>query len=150
MTFKYHRIVELEMTLKGHLAQLSCNEQEHPELNQGARSPSTLSLDVSRDRAIHCLSGHPVPVLRYPQCNKLLPYIQSVYLEGRCTTGKDSEGADGQRCHGVCWWEGKARESSTFLLASKEECWNVYRLFCHWPSLPGFVPVSFFSQNVLW
>ena len=50
------------MTLKGHLAQLSCNEQEHPELNQGARSPSTLSLDVSRDRAIHCLSGHPVPV----------------------------------------------------------------------------------------
>ena len=32
-------LFELEGTLKGHLVQLPCNEQEHLQLDQGAQSP---------------------------------------------------------------------------------------------------------------
>ena len=48
-----HRIIEsfeLEGTLKGHPVQLPCNEQGYPQLNQGAQSPSSLTLAVSRGR----------------------------------------------------------------------------------------------------
>ena len=39
---------ELEGTFKGHPVQLPCNEQGHAQLDQGAQSPSSLTLDVSR------------------------------------------------------------------------------------------------------
>jgi len=40
---------ELEETLKGHQVQLTCNEQEHLQLDQGAQSPSSLILNVYND-----------------------------------------------------------------------------------------------------
>ena len=49
-----HRIIELfemEGTLKGHLVQLPCNEQEHLQQIRLLRGPSSLTLSVSRDRA---------------------------------------------------------------------------------------------------
>ena len=46
----YHWIFELERTFKGHLVQLSCNEQEHLQLNQVLRARSSLTLNVSRER----------------------------------------------------------------------------------------------------
>ena len=39
---------ELEGSLKGHLVPFSCNEQEHPQLHQVLRAPSSLTLGVSR------------------------------------------------------------------------------------------------------
>ena len=42
---------ELEETLKGHLAQLPCNEQRHLQLHQGLRAPSSLTFSISRDEA---------------------------------------------------------------------------------------------------
>ena len=47
-----HRIVEwfeLEGTLEGHIVHLPCNE--HLQVDHCAQSPSSLTLDVSRDRA---------------------------------------------------------------------------------------------------
>ena len=41
----------LEGTLKGHLVQLSCNEQGHPQLHQVLRALSSLTSGVSRDGA---------------------------------------------------------------------------------------------------
>lgn len=49
-----HRIItlfELERTLKGLLVQLPCYEQGHLQVDQGAQSPSSLILDVSRNGA---------------------------------------------------------------------------------------------------
>ena len=40
-----------ERPFKGHLVQLPCNEQGHLQLHQVAQSPSSLSLNVYRDRA---------------------------------------------------------------------------------------------------
>ena len=42
---------ESEGSLKSHLVQLSYNEQGHLQLDQGAQSPSSLTLGVSRDGA---------------------------------------------------------------------------------------------------
>lgn len=43
--------------------------------------------------------------------------------------------------------KGRHRNPAPFFLAPKEDCCDVYRLFCHWPSLPDFVPISFFSSE---
>ena len=48
---KFYRITELEGALKGHLVQLSCNEQGHPQLHQVLRAPSSPTLGVSEDGA---------------------------------------------------------------------------------------------------
>jgi len=42
---------ELEGTHQGHLARLPCNEQGHLQPEQGAQSPSSLTLSVCRDGA---------------------------------------------------------------------------------------------------
>jgi len=44
-------LFELEATLKGHLVQLPCSEQGHPQVDQVAQSPSILTLRVSREGA---------------------------------------------------------------------------------------------------
>ena len=46
---------ELEGTFEGRLVQPPCNEQGHPQLHQGAQSPSSLTLNFSR-------GGDPLPV----------------------------------------------------------------------------------------
>ena len=43
--------LELKGTLKGHLVQPPCNEQGRAQLHQVLRTPSSLTLDVSRNRA---------------------------------------------------------------------------------------------------
>ena len=50
-------LFELEGTLKGHLAQLPCSEQGHPQLHHVLRAPSNLTLGVSKCGASN-LSGH--------------------------------------------------------------------------------------------
>ena len=55
-----HRVVEsfqLEGTLRGRLAQLPCNEQGHPQLDQGAQSPVWPDLECLQGWGIHHLSG---------------------------------------------------------------------------------------------
>ena len=50
---------DLERTIKSHPVQLPCNEQGYPQLNQGAQSPSSLTLAVSRGRVTSPLpAGH--------------------------------------------------------------------------------------------
>ena len=48
--FRITESFKLEETLKGHLAQLPCNEQGHLQLHQVLRAPSSLSLDVPKNR----------------------------------------------------------------------------------------------------
>jgi len=43
--------LELEVTLKGHLVQLLCNEKGHLKLHQVLRAWSSLTLSVCRNRA---------------------------------------------------------------------------------------------------
>jgi len=72
-----HRIVEsfeLERTLRGHLVELSCNEQGHPQLNQAAQSPSSLTSHVSKDGASTTSPGNLCQCLT---THKLFSYIQS-------------------------------------------------------------------------
>ena len=67
---------ELEGTFKGHLVQIPCNEQGHPQLHQVHRAPFILTW---------CLQGWgiyhiPMQLIPWPQhCyhRKLSPYIQS-------------------------------------------------------------------------
>jgi len=49
--FRIIKWFELEGTLKGHLVQLPWNEWGHLQLDQVSLSPSSLTLNVSRDRA---------------------------------------------------------------------------------------------------
>jgi len=56
---------ESEGILKGHLAQLPCSEQEHPQLNQGVRSLVHSGLESVYGQGIHHIYEQPVPV---PHC----------------------------------------------------------------------------------
>ena len=67
-------LFELEGTYKGHLVQLSCNEQGHLQLHQVTQSPVQSDLGCLQGWVIYHLYGQPVPVL---YCKKFLPYIQS-------------------------------------------------------------------------
>ena len=73
---KYKQTLELEGTFKGHLVQLSCNEQEHPQLDQIAQSLVQPNLEWLQGESIHHSFGQLVPVSHHPNCKKL-PYIQS-------------------------------------------------------------------------
>ena len=42
-------MVELREIFKGHLVQLPCNEQGHPQLYEVLKAPTSLTLNVSRD-----------------------------------------------------------------------------------------------------
>ena len=57
---------ELEGTLNGLLVQLLCNEQGHARLDQGTQSPSSLTLDVSRDGAAITSLGNLFQCLTIP------------------------------------------------------------------------------------
>jgi len=46
-------IVLEEGTLKGHLVQLPCREQEHLQLDQGAQSPVQPDLECLQGQSIH-------------------------------------------------------------------------------------------------
>ena len=77
---KDHRIkesFELEGTLKGHLVQHPCSQQEHLQLDQDAQSPSQPDLECLQGQGIRHISGQPVPVPHHPYSKILLLYIQS-------------------------------------------------------------------------
>ena len=79
-SFEYHRIIEwfeLEGTLKGHLVQLPCNEQEHLKLHQGAQNPIQPDPEFLQGWGTHHLRGQPVPAPHHPYCKKNLGEGQS-------------------------------------------------------------------------
>jgi len=86
----FHRIIELlelERTLKGHLAQLPCNKQRHLQLHQVLRAPSSLTLSAYKDGGcIHHLSGQPVPVPHHPHSEEkqLSALFQLCYYSTGC------------------------------------------------------------------
>jgi len=51
--------LELEGTFKGHLVQLPCSEQEHPQLDQVAQSLVQPGLECLQGWGIHYISHHP-------------------------------------------------------------------------------------------
>ena len=64
-----YRIIEsfeLEGNLTGHLAQLSCTEEEHLQLDQVAQSPVQPDLECLQGCSICHLSGQPVSVPHHP------------------------------------------------------------------------------------
>ena len=69
--------LELERTFKGHLVQLLCSEQGHPQLDQGAQSPVQSDLECLQRQCIHHISGQAVSVLHHSYHKKLFHYIQS-------------------------------------------------------------------------
>ena len=68
---------QLEETLKDHLVQLPYNEQGHLQLDQGAQRPIQSDLECLQEWGFYHISGQLVPLPQYPNCKKLLPYIQS-------------------------------------------------------------------------
>ena len=74
-----HRIIELlelEETFKGHLVQLPCNEQGHPQLDQVAQGLIQPPPESLQGQGIHYLAGQPVPVSHHPHCRRLFLYVQ--------------------------------------------------------------------------
>ena len=54
--------LELEGTFKDHVVQLTCNEQEHAQLDQVAHGLIQPCLASFQGQDINCFSGQPVPV----------------------------------------------------------------------------------------
>ena len=100
-----HRIItlfELERTLKGLLVQLPCYEQGHLQVDQGAQSPSTLTLDVSWDGDppplwATCASASPLLPKKLFFCLVRCLKSQSKMHIGRCYSraGKGQSAAGG-------------------------------------------------------
>ena len=68
--------LELKGTLRGHLVQLPCDEQEYPQLDQTSHSLIKAHLESLQRWSIHYTSGPPVAVPHYPpHCKRLFPYI---------------------------------------------------------------------------
>ena len=66
---KDHRItepLELEETSEGHIVQLPCNEQGHPQLDQVAQGLLQPHLGSLWGQGIHHINGQPVPVPDHP------------------------------------------------------------------------------------
>ena len=63
---------ELEGTLKGHVVQVPCNEQGHPQLHQVLRAPSSLTLGICRDRESTTSLGNLCQYLTTLTVNNLL------------------------------------------------------------------------------
>ena len=72
-------LFELEGTFKGHLVQLPCTEQGHPELDLVLQAPSSLILSVYRDGASTTSLGNLFHCFTTLIINKF-PYIQSQSL----------------------------------------------------------------------
>ena len=76
--FALHRITEcsgLEGTSVGHLVQPSLPKQGH--LQQAAQDCVQVGLEHLQRRRLHNLLGQPVPVLRHPQREEVLPHVQT-------------------------------------------------------------------------
>ena len=59
----------------GSSSPISLPKQGH--LEQAAQDPVQAGLEYLQRRRIHNLSGKPVPVLRYPQSEEVLPHVQT-------------------------------------------------------------------------
>jgi len=76
-TYLDHRITEwsgLERTSVGYLVQSPPPKQGH--LQQAAQDLVQLGLEYLRRKRLHNLPGQPVPVLRLPQREEILPHVQ--------------------------------------------------------------------------
>ena len=62
MVFGIVESLELEWTLKSHLAQLSCSEHKHLQLDQVAQSLIQPCLESLQGWGINRISGQPVPM----------------------------------------------------------------------------------------
>jgi len=67
--------LELKGTSEGHLVQLPCNEQGHPQLDQLTEGLIQPRLESLQGQGINHVSGQPVPVPHHPHCKKLFPYM---------------------------------------------------------------------------
>ena len=67
--------LELEGTFKGHLVQLPCNEQRHPQLDQVAQGLIQPHLESLQGQGTNHVSRQPFPMCHYLHCKRLLPYI---------------------------------------------------------------------------
>jgi len=67
--------LELEGTFKGHLAQLLCIKQGHPQLDQFAQGLIQPCLESLQEWGINLMPGQLVPVPHHPHCKRLFPYI---------------------------------------------------------------------------
>ena len=66
-------LLELEGTFKGHLVQLTCNEQGCAQLHQVVQGLIQPGLESLQGQDIH-ISGQPIPVPHHPHCKTLFPY----------------------------------------------------------------------------
>lgn len=79
-----HKIIELfesEGIFNCRLVQLSCKGQRHPQLKHVVQYLVHFDFDCVQGWVLQYISGQLVPVLRYPCCNNLFPYIQSKNLQ---------------------------------------------------------------------
>ena len=70
-------LFELEETINGQLVQLPCNEQGHLQLDYARRSSSSLTLNVSRDRAPTTTLGNLFQCFTTLILKYFFSYIQS-------------------------------------------------------------------------
>ena len=67
--------LELEGTFKGHLVQLLCNKQGHPQLHQVAQGLIQPHLESLQGQGINHISGQLVSVPHHPHHKIFFPYI---------------------------------------------------------------------------
>jgi len=76
--FCHHCCIVIELLeLEDHAVQLSCTEQGHLQLHEIPQSPSSLTMDISRDGALITSLGNLCQCLNHPYCKRLFPYLQS-------------------------------------------------------------------------
>jgi len=65
----------LEGTSVGHLVQIPCNEQEHPQLDEVAHCLVKPQFESLQGQGINYISGQSVLVPHHTHCKRLFPYM---------------------------------------------------------------------------
>ena len=69
-----HRMFRVERDLCGSSSPTPLPKQDH--LQQAAQDRVQVGFEYLQRRRLHSLSGQPVPVLRHPQREEVLPHVQ--------------------------------------------------------------------------
>lgn len=72
VVYKIMKWFELEVTFKGHVVQLPCNEQGHLSLEQVTKSSIQPGLEYSLGLGMHQLSGQPMQMPHHLQHTQFL------------------------------------------------------------------------------